>query len=204
MSERWVSLHAGASLRIGGFVRVRAARSRTSASSVGSFTWRPGWAIQVWDRLMAAGQEFGIRPGGYRVLGHAADGEGIPLLRDRPDVCSTTRSRRASASVSGWTRRLQVARAGSARGSTPAAHARRGRRGIHTYIRRRGGAREGAVAGRLRSCAYGFTASRRTSRIRTSRSSRSPGGRWRSRSSAAGARERDRRRRDLEAGRQTR
>ena len=28
----------------------------------------PEWAVQVWDRLMAAGREHGIRPGGYRVL----------------------------------------------------------------------------------------------------------------------------------------
>ncbi len=28
----------------------------------------PEWAVQVWDRLMDAGAEHGIRPGGYRVL----------------------------------------------------------------------------------------------------------------------------------------
>lgn len=28
----------------------------------------PEWAVQVWDRLMAAGAPFGIAPGGYRVL----------------------------------------------------------------------------------------------------------------------------------------
>ena len=28
----------------------------------------PEWAVQVWDRLMAAGAEHGIAPGGYRVL----------------------------------------------------------------------------------------------------------------------------------------
>jgi sarcosine dehydrogenase len=28
----------------------------------------PSWAVQAWDRLMAAGREFGIRPGGYRAL----------------------------------------------------------------------------------------------------------------------------------------
>ena len=28
----------------------------------------PEWAVQVWDRLMAAGAPHGIRPGGYRVL----------------------------------------------------------------------------------------------------------------------------------------
>jgi glycine cleavage system aminomethyltransferase T len=28
----------------------------------------PEWAVQIWDRLMAAGREHGIRAGGYRVL----------------------------------------------------------------------------------------------------------------------------------------
>ena len=28
----------------------------------------PEWAVQVWDRLMAAGAGYGIAPGGYRVL----------------------------------------------------------------------------------------------------------------------------------------
>jgi 4-methylaminobutanoate oxidase (formaldehyde-forming) len=28
----------------------------------------PRWAVQVWDRLMAAGREYGITPGGYRAL----------------------------------------------------------------------------------------------------------------------------------------
>ena len=28
----------------------------------------PEWAVQVWDRLMAAGREHGIRPAGYRAL----------------------------------------------------------------------------------------------------------------------------------------
>ncbi|HEY3588051.1 MAG TPA: FAD-dependent oxidoreductase, partial [Myxococcaceae bacterium] len=39
---------------------------------VGELGWElyvdPGWTGQVWDRLVAAGREFGIRPGGYRVL----------------------------------------------------------------------------------------------------------------------------------------
>ncbi len=28
----------------------------------------PGWAVQLWDRLMHAGAEYGITPGGYRAL----------------------------------------------------------------------------------------------------------------------------------------
>src|SRR5256714_250463 len=39
---------------------------------VGELGWElyvdPAWAGQVWDRLMAAGRDFGITPGGYRVL----------------------------------------------------------------------------------------------------------------------------------------
>ena len=33
-----------------------------------SCTSRPEWAVQVWDRLMAAGAAHGIAPGGYRAL----------------------------------------------------------------------------------------------------------------------------------------
>jgi glycine cleavage system aminomethyltransferase T/glycine/D-amino acid oxidase-like deaminating enzyme len=39
---------------------------------VGELGWElyvdPAWAVQVWDRLMAAGRPHGITPGGYRVL----------------------------------------------------------------------------------------------------------------------------------------
>jgi len=54
-------------LKIGG---ARALAQRVTY--VGELGWElyvePGWAIQVWDRLMSAGRAFGIRPGGYRVL----------------------------------------------------------------------------------------------------------------------------------------
>src|SRR5260370_36601832 len=36
----------------------------------------PGWAVQAWDRLMSAGREFGIRPGGYRALNSLRMGKG--------------------------------------------------------------------------------------------------------------------------------
>ena len=39
---------------------------------VGELGWElyvdPVWAVQVWDRLMAAGEPHGIEPGGYRIL----------------------------------------------------------------------------------------------------------------------------------------
>ena len=46
----------------------------------------PEWAVQVWDRLMAAGAEHGIAPGGYRVARVAAAREGLPLLRHGPHL----------------------------------------------------------------------------------------------------------------------
>ena len=39
-----------------------------SASWVGSFTSVPERAMQVWDLLFAAGQDFGLEVGGYKVL----------------------------------------------------------------------------------------------------------------------------------------
>src|ERR1035437_789545 len=54
-------------IRIGG-----AAALAQRVTYVGELGWElylePGWAVQVWDRLMSAGRTFGIRAGGYRVL----------------------------------------------------------------------------------------------------------------------------------------
>jgi 4-methylaminobutanoate oxidase (formaldehyde-forming) len=47
-------------------------RWRSGITYVGELGWElyvePRWAVQVWDRLMEAGADHGITPGGYRVL----------------------------------------------------------------------------------------------------------------------------------------
>jgi glycine cleavage system aminomethyltransferase T/glycine/D-amino acid oxidase-like deaminating enzyme len=153
-------MHAG-SLRIGG-----ASAFAQRVTYVGELGWElylePGWAIQVWDRLIAAGKEFGIRPGGYRVLdtlrmekGYRYYGTDLTLL-DNPFEAGlgfcvqldkgefNGRQALVAARESGIKRRLRTLAVGG-----------------DEYLPIYGGEavhREGAVVGRLRSCAYGFTA----------------------------------------------
>jgi 4-methylaminobutanoate oxidase (formaldehyde-forming) len=122
----------------------------------------PGWAVQVWDRLVSAGRTFGIRPGGYRVLdslrmekGYRYYGTDLTLLDnpfeaglgfcvqlDKEDF--NGREALVAARESGLKRRLRTLAVGG-----------------EDYIPIYGGEAvhsEGGVVGRLRSCAYGFTA----------------------------------------------
>jgi glycine cleavage system aminomethyltransferase T/glycine/D-amino acid oxidase-like deaminating enzyme len=124
----------------------------------------PEWAVQVWDRLMAAGAPHGIRPGGYRVLeslriekGYryfgtdltAADtpyegGVGFCVARDKEG--SIGAAALAQARVAGPRRRLRTLLVGGPE-----------------YLRLYGGeaVRSGEeVIGRVRSCAYAFTLGR--------------------------------------------
>ncbi|HVS50289.1 MAG TPA: FAD-dependent oxidoreductase [Candidatus Dormibacteraeota bacterium] len=133
---------------------------------VGELGWElymePGWAVQVWDRLVSAGRTFGIRPGGYRVLdslrmekGYRYYGTDLTLLDnpfeaglgfcvqlDKEDF--NGREALVAARESGLKRRLRTLAVGG-----------------EDYIPIYGGEAvhsEGGVVGRLRSCAYGFTA----------------------------------------------
>ena len=148
-------------LRIGG-ASVLAQR----VTYVGELGWElyvdPGWAIQVWDRLMAAGRKFGIRPGGYRALdslrmekGYRYYGTDLTLL-DNPFEAGlgfcvqldkgdfNGRDALGAAREVGIKRRLRTLVVGD-----------------DEYVPIYGGeAVHGAdgVVGRVRSCAYGFTA----------------------------------------------
>ena len=123
---------------------------------VGELGWElyadPQWAGQLWDTLMDAGREFGIRPGGYRVLdslrmekGYRYYGTDMGLL-DNPYEAGLGFCVHAEK----WphvnrqiTRRLRTLAVGA-----------------EEYVPIYGGEAvltEGRVAGRLRSCAYGFT-----------------------------------------------
>jgi glycine cleavage system aminomethyltransferase T/glycine/D-amino acid oxidase-like deaminating enzyme len=133
---------------------------------VGELGWElyvePGWAVQVWDRLVSAGRTFGIRPGGYRVLdslrmekGYRYYGTDLTLLDnpfeaglgfcvqlDKADF--NGREALIAARESGLKRRLRTLAVGD-----------------EEYLPIYGGEAvhsEGGVVGRLRSCAYGFTA----------------------------------------------
>jgi 4-methylaminobutanoate oxidase (formaldehyde-forming) len=150
-------------IRIGG---ARALAQRVTY--VGELGWElylePGWAGQVWDRLMRAGHAFGIQPGGYRVLdslrmekGYRYYGTDLTLLDspleaglgfcvrfDKPSF--NGRDALIAARDAGINRRLRTLLIGG-----------------EEYVPIYGGEavyRNGDVIGRLRSCAYGFTVRR--------------------------------------------
>jgi 4-methylaminobutanoate oxidase (formaldehyde-forming) len=148
-------------VRIGG-----AAALAQRVTYVGELGWElylePGWAVQVWDRLMSAGREFGIRAGGYRVLdslrmekGYRYYGTDLTLL-DNPFEAGlgfcvqldkgefNGRQALLAARESGIKRRLRTLAVGG-----------------DEYLPIYGGEAVhsgGRAIGRLRSAAYGFTA----------------------------------------------
>jgi 4-methylaminobutanoate oxidase (formaldehyde-forming) len=135
---------------------------------VGELGWEfyvePGIAVQLWDRLMRAGEALGIRPGGYRALdslrmekGYRYYGTDLTLL-DNPleaglgfcvrfdKVSFNGREALMAALAAGITRRLRTLLVGE-----------------REYVTIYGGEAvyaDGSIVGRLRSCAYGFTVER--------------------------------------------
>jgi len=147
-------------IRIGGPIAI--AQRVTYVGELGFELYlNPSWAVQVWDRLMAAGRDFGIRPGGYRALdslrmekGYRYYGTDLTLL-DNPFEAGlgfcvqldkgdfNGREALVAAREGGIKRRLRTLAVGS-----------------EEYLPIYGGeAVHGAdgVIGRIRSCAYGFT-----------------------------------------------
>jgi 4-methylaminobutanoate oxidase (formaldehyde-forming) len=135
---------------------------------VGELGWEfyvePGIAVQLWDRLMRAGEAVGIRPGGYRALdslrmekGYRYYGTDLTLL-DNPleaglgfcvrfdKLSFHGREALMAAKAAGITRRLRTLLVGE-----------------RDYMTIYGGEAvyaDGSIAGRLRSCGYGFTVGR--------------------------------------------
>jgi glycine cleavage system aminomethyltransferase T len=155
-------MHAGA-ISIGG-----ATALAQRVTYVGELGWElylePAWAGQVWDRLMQAGRTSGIKPGGYRVLdslrmekGYRYYGTDLTLLDnpleaglgfcvhfEKPEF--NGREKLLAAREAGIGRRLRTLEVGR-----------------DDYLPIYGGEAvfsNGQVVGRLRSCAYGFTARR--------------------------------------------
>ena len=148
-------------IRIGG-----AAALAQRVTYVGELGWElyvePGWAVQVWDRLISEGRAFGIRAAGYRVLdslrmekGYRYYGTDLTLL-DNPFEAGlgfcvqldkgdfNGRDALVAARESGIKRRLRTLAVGG-----------------DEYLPIYGGEAvhaDGKVVGRVRSCAYGFTA----------------------------------------------
>jgi glycine cleavage system aminomethyltransferase T/glycine/D-amino acid oxidase-like deaminating enzyme len=161
VSEEGFPFMQARALRIGG-----ASALAQRVTYVGELGWElyvePGWAVQVWDRLMSTGRSFGIRPGGYRALdslrmekGYRYYGTDLTLL-DNPFEAGlgfcvqldkgdfNGRDALVAAREAGIKRRLRTLVVGD-----------------DEYVPIYGGeAVHGAdgVVGRVRSCAYGFTA----------------------------------------------
>jgi 4-methylaminobutanoate oxidase (formaldehyde-forming) len=136
-------------------------------SWVGELGWElwvdPEWAVAVWDRLVRAGRPHGIRACGYRVLeglrlerGYRAFGTDL-TAGDGPDEAGLSfcvdvakpfvgREAVLAAREGGSSRRLRTLLVGG-EASLPIY----GGEAVHAA---------GEVAGRLRSCAYGFTVRR--------------------------------------------
>jgi 4-methylaminobutanoate oxidase (formaldehyde-forming) len=161
VSEEGFPFMQARSLHIGGAMALA-----QRVTYVGELGWElyvdPGWAVQVWDRLMAAGRKYCIRPGGYRALdslrmekGYRYYGTDLTLL-DNPFQAGlgfcvqldkgefNGRDALVAAREAGIKRRLRTLVVGD-----------------DEYVPIYGGeAVHGAdgVVGRVRSCAYGFTA----------------------------------------------
>jgi 4-methylaminobutanoate oxidase (formaldehyde-forming) len=124
----------------------------------------PEWAVQAWDRLIAAGGAHGIRAGGYRVLESLRiekgyryfgsdltasetpyeGGVGFCVAKDKDDFIGAAALARAR--EAGPRRRLRTLLVGGGE-----------------YLRVYGGEAvrlDGEVVGRVRSCAYAFTLGR--------------------------------------------
>ncbi|MEA2275138.1 MAG: hypothetical protein QOC78_98 [Solirubrobacteraceae bacterium] len=124
----------------------------------------PEWAVQVWDRIMAAGREHGIRAGGYRVLDSLRIEKGYRSFGTDLTASDTPFEGGVGFCVDGD-------RDGFIGATALAAARERGPRwrlrtllvGDGDYLRLYGGEAvrvDGEVVGRVRSCAYAFTVGR--------------------------------------------
>lgn len=133
---------------------------------VGELGWElyvvPELAVQVWDRLLAAGQAYGIEPGGYRVLDSLRIEKGYRYFG--VDLTPSETPYEAGLAF------CVALDKGGFLGREALLAAREPERRIRTlligdegYVPIYGGEAvhaEGRVVGRLRSCAYGFTVRR--------------------------------------------
>lgn len=136
---------------------------------VGELGWElyldPEWAARVWDRLWAAGSPHGIAVAGYRALdslriekGYRYFGTDLTMLDDPFEAGLASCVRLDKEAFVG--REALVAKLAA---GAPARHLRTLLVGGEEYVAIYGGEAVtvgGAVVGRLRSCAYGFTVRR--------------------------------------------
>jgi glycine cleavage system aminomethyltransferase T/glycine/D-amino acid oxidase-like deaminating enzyme len=135
---------------------------------VGELGWElyvdPVWAVQVWDRLMAAGRPHGIAPGGYRVLDSLRIEKGYRYFGTDITPSDTPFDAGLGFCVDlekgDFVGRDALVRA---RDGRPRPRIRTVVVGDEEYVTIYGGEAvhaEGRVVARLRSCAYGYTVRR--------------------------------------------
>jgi 4-methylaminobutanoate oxidase (formaldehyde-forming) len=121
----------------------------------------PEWAVQTWDRLMAAGKAYGIAPGGYRVLESLRIEKGYRYFGSDLTAADTPYEGGVGFCVAADKPGFIGARAlARARESGPRHRIRTLRIGDGTPLAVYGGEavrRDGAIAGQVRSAAYAFT-----------------------------------------------
>ena len=124
----------------------------------------PAGAVQVWDRLLAAGRPHGIEPAGYRVLDSLRIEQGYRVYGTDLTASDTPYEAGLGFCVAldkgDFVGRATLATPGAAE---PAERLRTLLVGGADYLPLYGGEAvrvDGAVAGRVRSCAYGFTVGR--------------------------------------------
>jgi glycine cleavage system aminomethyltransferase T/glycine/D-amino acid oxidase-like deaminating enzyme len=121
----------------------------------------PEWAVQVWDRLMAAGAEDGIAPGGYRVLESLRLEKGYRYFGTDLTSSDTPYESGLGFCVALDKGEFNGRGALSQPGATePFRRLRTLTVGDEDYLTMYGGEavrHDGTIVGRVRSCGYGYT-----------------------------------------------
>ena len=124
----------------------------------------PEWAVQTWDRLMAAGAEHGIRPAGYRALESLRIEKGYRYFGTDLTAMDTPYEGGVGFCVdSDRTDFIGAAALARARERGPRHRIRTLAVGREEYLPLYGGEcvrLDGRIVGRVRSCAYAFTLGR--------------------------------------------
>ena len=122
------------------------------------------WAVQVWDRLMQAGSAHGITPGGYRALESLRLEKGYRYFGTDLTAADTPYQSGLGFCVAlekgDFNGRAALSTPGAAQ---PSRRLRTLTIGGEEYVTAYGGEavrHDGAVVGRIRSCAYGYTVQR--------------------------------------------
>jgi 4-methylaminobutanoate oxidase (formaldehyde-forming) len=121
----------------------------------------PRWAVQVWDRLIAAGASHGIRAGGYRVLDSLRIEKGYRYFGT--DLTASDSPYEGGVGFCVASGKEFIGSAALESAGAPRRRLRTLLVGESEYLRLYGGEAvrvDGEVAGRVRSCAYAFTLGR--------------------------------------------